>query len=257
MSDDRPETGPGPKEGPPEAPRRRRSLRIRLSADRTLGNIEPGFCRNPFGCRAGALPWSTSADRRQGVCNACHTIHRDKAHLLPWDEFPKSLNCCPMCWWLFGTDQNPKSDSQNLVHFPSLEEIVEAKPFKSGEKLSMRACPICGFIAGHTLEWMRKARHSKSESLEHMVLELVDSALGDNDFDMLLKTCRDFTRSCADPDHQFAGLVDQIRRLSGEDIYATHVLFGKLNRIGEHLAKERYIRYFNPITLTPDSLARK
>ena len=61
-----------------------RNFRI-IHAER--GVESAGMCRNPFGCRAGARPWSTNTDLLRQKCQACHLTYDDEpAWLLPWSE---------------------------------------------------------------------------------------------------------------------------------------------------------------------------
>jgi hypothetical protein len=107
----------------------------------------PGFCRNLFGCPAGASPWSTAAEMADdGVCECC----RDRQHpavLLPYGELLERVRRCPACLTLIGIPSDGRVNRMNAaglaVHFTGFDDAEPDRP-----------CVLCGTQPAAVLRWM-------------------------------------------------------------------------------------------------------
>jgi hypothetical protein len=115
------------------------------------GNVKdglerPGFCRNLFGCRAGALPWRTAAEFDHRYCEACPPDGLSAA-LLRLDQLRQHIERCPICLSFLGLPRDGKIETLNPTAL--LKQFSEADP-----KDLLRHCVICGSQPIAVLNWM-------------------------------------------------------------------------------------------------------
>ena len=219
----------------------------------------PGMCRNPFGCRAGARPWSTNTDLSHEKCRACHLKHGDEpAWLLPWGEIKVAVDCCPVCYWLFGkpVPESRKNGGIRKIELPSLEEV--RKIFES-KTLMMKACSFCGLVPSKSIELFHNASQcdmGKKEftlccqfDLDYSVLAVLYSALGHIDDDMCMRIIKDCLAHCLDRSQQFERIYNRIISLASNDVYAAKVLIVKLQSIRKNLENLNYLQDKNHLTV--------
>lgn len=105
------------------------------------------FCRNLFGCPAGARPWTTATDyEKHEHCDAC----RDQQHpavLLPWDELRPIVDRCPVCLTLIGLP-----DSGHLHRFEASE--LASHFHRQDDPDPSKPCVVCGTEPAAVLYWM-------------------------------------------------------------------------------------------------------
>lgn len=124
------------------------------------GLLRPAFCRNLFDCRAGAAPWSTTADFRREDCRACG----DERHsqLLPFDDLDLHVCRCPICLILIGVPDGNRvrryTPRQVLQHFSRMENAVTSVHSD---------CVICGTQPAAVLKWFAKGDYLTTASDEN------------------------------------------------------------------------------------------
>lgn len=250
MSEEIPENGESDKQGGEEPARFRVNAASWPSREKTARE-NAAMCHNPFGCKAGALPWSTFADgSRQDECKACRLTVEKPVVLLPWDEIEISTKCCPMCFWLFGVPKHHLPGYENSGRPDSASDVLE--PFE-GAALSTSSCPVCGAIPNkakpifEAAEAAEKKKGTKGsgartaqEKLALQILQILRDSLEYRSEKDLYNQLRDYTRSCEDHNDGFNRMRAKIEEIFDREIYATRVLEKKLDTMRNRLAADGY-----------------
>lgn len=116
----------------------------------------PGFCRNLYGCRAGADPWHTTAEyksqaRGKGTAShqRCKVCRTEPTVLLPFSHLEDHVQACPVCRMIVGLPQHGEVKRDTvadvLMHFASSGVVVH---------MDGRTCVLCGTQPAHVLRWL-------------------------------------------------------------------------------------------------------
>ena len=168
-----------------------------------------------------------------------------------------AVNCCPICYWLFGkpVPESSRNGGVREIKLPDVEKVIEVFENKS---LMIKPCSFCGLIPHRSIELFRnavKCDTGKTEpvlccqfDLDYSVLAVLYSALGHIDDDICMRIVKDCLAQCLDRNQQFGKIYNRIISLASSDIYAAKVLIVKLQLIRRSLENSAYLRDKNHLT---------
>jgi len=120
-----------------------------------------GFCRNVFGCPAGAEPWSTAASMNMDRCVVCDGLLGKGGALLPYPKLHDYVSDCSLCLHLIGLPKNGeirKLGAREILYRFMRQNMNGTNSARPVDIVELgEPCPICAVGRGAALHWLSQS----------------------------------------------------------------------------------------------------
>jgi hypothetical protein len=136
----------------------------------------PAFCRNIYGCKAGAnLWWAVTEYGTKDSERTCRACRHDDTPLISWYDLQPTIDSCPLCMVVLGTKKVPSPLTTKYTPEYIMQEMLKLAT-RPDPKLD-EPCLICGTVPAVVSLWMERTGFFKTEVKEEVEEEARDDQI--------------------------------------------------------------------------------